>query len=79
MIGKIKTIKIKPKKYGHGHNTVSLTNIDESELQEALDYLNSPEVARLIRGVKTNTIVNGVNLWSKIPHHKYKDKWISKV
>lgn len=78
-IGKLGPIKIKPEDYGHGHNTISLTNVDENEINEALEYLNSPEVARLVRGIKTNTIINGVNLWKKIPHHQYKDQWISKL
>ena len=62
----------------HGFGTLSIRFSSKKEVFEAIDYIeNTEEVKKLVRGIKTATVVNGINIWKKIPHYSFKDKWIS--
>jgi hypothetical protein len=71
-------------KYGgpdvvHGFGTLSSAFDSKEEVMKAIEYLESNEVKKLVKGLKTNTVVNGVGLMKKIPQHQFKDQWISKI
>ena len=78
-IGKLPAFKYADPNTVHGFGTLSCKFDSKKEVLEVIEYLESKEVAKLIKGIKTNTVVNGVGLMKKIPQLAYKDKWISQI
>jgi len=78
-IGKLPAFKYAGPDTVHGFGTLSCKFDSKEEVLEVIKYLESKEVYKLVKGIKTNTVVNGVGLMKKIPQLAYKDKWISQI
>jgi hypothetical protein len=74
-IGKLPTLKYGGPDVVHGFGTLSCAFDSKQEVLDTIDYLESSEVTKLVKGLKTNTVVNGVNLFKKIPLRKYQKQW----
>jgi hypothetical protein len=73
---KIGAIKYAGPEYGTGHNTMSII-VDSKETALAyIEYLKSDSVAKMIKGIKSNTVVNKKGVFQFIPKLEHKDKWI---
>lgn len=72
---KLGPIKFAGEEYGTGHNAVSVYVKDKKEFDVMKDYLQSEKVKRLIKVLKSATIINGVSFWKLIPHHSEDSKW----
>ena len=78
-IGKLPAFKYGGPDVVHGFGTLSCAFDSEQEVLDTIAYLESLDVKKLVKGLKTNTVVNGVGLFKKIPLRKYKNQWISKL
>lgn len=78
-IGKLPALKYGGPDIVHGFGTLSCKFNSEQEVRDAIEYLESAEVSKLVSGIKSNTVVNGVGLMKKIPQHFFKNQWISQV
>ena len=76
-IGNLGDVKYADPSFGVGDTCYRVALSSKEECLEAIDYLNSPEVRRLLKGIKTMTASSSNKIWSKIPLHTEKDKWIS--
>ena len=74
--GKIGAIKYAGPEYGTGHNTMSIIVDSKETALKYIDYLMSEEVAKMVKGIKSNSVVNKKGLFNFIPKMEYKDKWI---
>ena len=75
-IGTIGAIKYAVPKYGTGHNTMSIIVDSEETALKYIEYLQSDEVKKLVKGIKSNAIVNKKDIFKLIPKMEYKDQWI---
>lgn len=74
--GKIGSIKYAGPEYGTGHNTMSII-VDSKEIALAyIDYLKSEPVSKMVKGIKSNTVVNKKGVFQFIPKLELKDQWI---
>jgi hypothetical protein len=74
--GKIGAIKYAGPEYGTGHNAMSII-VDSKEIAlEYIEYLKSEPVARMVKGIKSNTVVNKQGVFQFIPKMELKDQWI---
>ena len=78
-IGKLGPVKYAGPTFGCSHNIVSIAFGSEQAARDAVDYLNSDEVAKLIKGIKTKSIVNSQSILSKVPQLQYKAQWTTLV
>lgn len=76
-IGNLGDVKYADPTFGVGDTCYRVALGSKDECLEAVDYLNSPQVKRLLKGIKTMTSSSSNKIWSKIPHHTEKDKWFS--
>lgn len=76
-IGNLGDVKYAGPEYGVGDTCYRVALGSKEECLEAIEYLNSAPVRRLLKGIKTMTASSSNKIWSKIPHHSEKDKWIS--
>lgn len=74
--GKIGAIKYAGPEYGTGHNTMSIIVDSKETALEYIDYLKSEPVSKMIKGIKSNTVVNKKGVFQFIPKLELKDKWI---
>lgn len=74
-IGKLGPAKYADPSFGCSHNIVSIAFGSEKDARDAADYLNSDEVAKLVKGIKTKSIVNSQAILSKIPRLQYAAQW----
>jgi len=74
--GKIGAIKYAGPEYGTGHNTMSIIVDSKMTALDYINYLKSDPVTKLVKGIKSNTVVNKKGVFQFIPKLEYKDKWI---
>jgi hypothetical protein len=74
--GKIGAIKYAGPEYGTGHNTMSIIVDSEETALAYIEYLKSEPVTKMVKGIKSNTVVNKKGLFQFIPKMEHKDKWI---
>jgi hypothetical protein len=77
--GKLGAMKYAGPDWAVGFGTYFIELSSEAEVQSAIQYCESPEVTKLVKGVKPNTVVNGQAMWKQIPHHSQAAKWIHLV
>lgn len=75
-IGAIGAIKYAGPEYGTGHNAMSIIVDSKETALEYISYLQSDEVKKLVKGIKSNAIVNKKDIFKLIPKMEYKDQWI---
>ena len=76
-IGNLGDVKYADPTFGVGDTCYRVALSSEKECLEAIEYLNSPQVKRLLKGIKTMTASSSNKIWSKIPLHTEKNKWFS--
>jgi hypothetical protein len=76
-IGNLGDVKYAGPEFGVGDTCYRVALTSKEECLAAIEYLNSPPVRKLLKGIKTMTASSSNKIWSKIPHHSEKDKWIS--
>jgi hypothetical protein len=74
-IGNLGDVKYAPPEFGVGSTCYRVDLDSKEDCEVAIEYLNTPQVKRLLRGIKTMTASSSNKIWSKIPHHSEKDKW----
>ena len=74
--GKIGAVKYAGPEYGTGHNTMSIIVDSKETALKYIDYLRSEEVSKMVKGIKSNSVVNKKGLFNLIPKMEYKDQWI---
>lgn len=74
--GNLGDVKYAGPEYGVGDTCYRVALPSKQECLKAIEYLNSQPVRKLVRGLKTTTASSSNKLWSKIPLHTEKDKWI---
>lgn len=77
--GKLGAMKYAGPNWAVGFGTYFIELSSEAEVQSAIQYCKSPEVTKLVKGVKPNTVVNGQAMWKQIPQHSQAAKWIHLV
>lgn len=75
-IGKIGALKYGGPETVCGFGAYFIEFNSKQEVLDAIDYIKSEPVDKLVKGIKSNTVVNGQRIWSAIPKMEYKDKWI---
>jgi hypothetical protein len=75
-IGKIGAIKYAGPEYGTGHNTMSIIVNSKETALAYIEYLKSEPVTKMVKGIKSNTVVNKKGVFQFIPKIEHKDKWI---
>lgn len=75
-IGKIGALKYAGPDIVCGFGTYFIEFNSKQEVLDVIDYIKSDPVTTLVKGIKSNTVVNGQRIWSKIPKLELKDKWI---
>jgi len=75
-IGNLGDVKYAGPEFGVGDTCYRVALDSEEECMLAIEYLNSAPVRKLLKGIKTMTASSSNKIWSKIPHHSEKDKWI---
>jgi len=76
-IGNLGDVKYADPTFGVGDTCYRVSLSSKKECLDAIAYLNSPQVRRLLKGIKTMTASSSNKIWSKIPLHTEKDKWFS--
>jgi hypothetical protein len=74
-IGKLGPVKYAGPEFACSHGVVSISFDTEQEAKNVVDYLNSDVVAKLVKGIKTKSIVNSQGVLSKIPQMKFLPQW----
>jgi hypothetical protein len=75
-IGNIGAIKYAGPEYGTGHNTMCIIVDSKDAAEKYIEYLQSDPIKKLVKGIKSNAIVNKKDIFKLIPKMEYKDKWI---
>jgi hypothetical protein len=75
-IGKIGALKYAGPDVVCGFGTYFIEFTSKDEVLKVIEYIKDEPVTKLVKGLKTNTVVNGQRLWSAIPKMEYKDQWI---
>jgi hypothetical protein len=75
-IGNIGAIKYAGPEYGTGHNTMSIIVDSKETAEKYIEYLQTESVKKLVKGIKSNAIVNKKDIFKLIPKMEHKNKWI---
>ena len=75
-IGKIGALKYAGPEIVCGFGTYFIEFTSKQEVLDNIDYIKSDPVRKLVKGIKSNTVVNGQRIWSAIPKMEYKKQWI---
>lgn len=75
-IGKIGALKYAGPDIVCGFGAYFIEFDSKQDVLDNIEYIKSEPVVKLVKGIKTNTVVNGQRLWSLIPKLEHKDKWI---
>ena len=75
-IGKIGALKYADPETVCGFGAYFIEFDSKQEVLDVIDYIKSESVSKLVKGIKSNTVVNGQRIWSAIPKMEYKDQWI---
>jgi hypothetical protein len=78
-VGNLGDVKYAPPEFGVGSTCYRVELDSKEDCEAAIEYLNTPQVKKLLKGIKTMTASSSNKIWSKIPHHSEKDKWFSIV
>ena len=73
--GKLGAMKYAGPTWACGFGTYFIVFPSKAEVLAAIQYCESAEVTKLVKGVKPNTVVNGQAMWKQIPHHSQAAKW----
>tara|TARA_B110000503_G_C7157885_1_gene418165 strand:+ start:2232 stop:3329 length:1098 start_codon:yes stop_codon:yes gene_type:complete len=75
-IGKIGALKYAGPEVVCGFGAYFIEFNSKQDVLDAIDYIKSEPVSKLVKGIKSNTVVNGQRIWSAIPKMEFKDQWI---
>jgi hypothetical protein len=75
-IGHLGNVKYLAPDIGCGQKTYWHPVNDQQDAQEAIKYLNHPEVIRLVKVLKSCVASNSKETFKLIPHHFYAKEWI---
>lgn len=62
--------------WGCGVNCWYIECTSKDDAIDCIQYLNCPEVLKLVKGLKSSVTSNSKAVWNKIPHHTYAKSWI---
>jgi hypothetical protein len=74
--GHLGNVKYLPPDMGCGEKSYWHPVSDQKDAQEAIKYLNHPEVVRLVTVLKSSVSSNSKDTFSLIPHHSQAKQWI---
>lgn len=74
--GHLGNVKYLPPDMGCGEKSYWHPVLDQKDAQEAIRYLNHPDVIRLVSVLKSSVSSNSKETFSLIPHHSQAKKWI---
>ena len=73
--GKLGAMKYADPSWAVGFGTYFVSFPTKQDVLDAIAYCQTPAVEKLVKGIKPNTVVNGVNVWKQIPHHSLESQW----
>jgi len=74
--GHLGNVKYLPPDMGCGEKSYWHPVTDQADAQEAIRYLNHPDVVRLVSVLKSSVSSNSKETFSLVPHHSHAKKWI---
>jgi hypothetical protein len=62
--------------WGCGSNCWYIECDSKQDAEKCINYLNHPDVVKLVKGLKSSVLSNSKAVWKKIPHHSKASSWI---